>query len=205
MPRIGVSITKQTAFRNSTQEFSNVYYYEDAIGGLPSNAAATAIIDELTAFEKTVHSSLVTFTRGRLWSTGGGAAANDMIAQKALTGTGSTSAVAGLDKERAFLFRIRAGSDGRGNPVYLRKWYHSCGSFGGVSGISQTILENTTGFAQATRDTYVTAMQTIGAVGGGTEPWKICSKGGRFPTAGAGWSAHQFLEHHQLGDQWRNF
>ena len=29
MPIIGVSITKQVAFRDSVQEFSNVYYYNN--------------------------------------------------------------------------------------------------------------------------------------------------------------------------------
>ena len=202
MARIGISITKSVAFRNSTQEFSNVYYYEDAAGSLPDETAAGALIDELTAFEKTVHGSSVTFVRGRLWSQGGSPGSNNMILQKNLSGTGSLTPDSNVDRERAFLFRIRAGSDSRGNPVYLRKWFHACAVFPGMS-LSTTIMANTSSFSQGQRDAGVTAMQTIGAIGGGTEPWKLCSKAGRFPTAGQSWQAHAFLEHHQLGDQWR--
>lgn len=201
MARIGIAITKSTAFRNATQEFSNVYYYE-SIGGLPSLSEANALIDELVAVEKTFHSTAVTFVRGRLWSETGNKATSEMIAQKNLSGTGATPADSSLDKERAWLFRIRAGVDNRGNPVYLRKWFHACGQF--ISGQTLgNVYTNASGWSQAQRDGQVAAMQTIGAIGGGTEDWKLCSKVGRFPTAGAGFQAHEFLEHHQFGDQWR--
>lgn len=205
MARIGISITKTTPFRNSTQDFSNVYYYEDALGGLPSAAAATTLINELVTFEKTVHATVVTFKVGRLWSQGATPAASDMIQQANLSGGGSLAGDASLDRERAFLFKLRAGNDSRGQPVFLRKWYHSCGAFPGVGGSLNTqILANLSGFNQTQRDNMVTNMQTIGAIGGGTEPWKLCSKTGRSPTAGAGWVCHPFLEHHQLGDMWRS-
>lgn len=201
MARIGISITKSFPFRNSTQEFSNVYYYDNALGGT-TQAEAAALIDELTAFEKTIHTSNATFVRGRCWTQGGGPGSNEMIDQHNLSGTGSTTPDTSCDKERAYLFRIRAGVDGRGNPVYLRKWYHCNGSFPGGT-VSSSILANTSGFTQTQRDNMAANMQTIGGIGGGSEPYKICSKNGRFPTAGATWSAHAFLEHHQLGDQWR--
>lgn len=204
MARIGISITKSVPFRNSVQEFSNVYYYENALAGQPSQSEAAALIDEVTATEKTFHSSAVTFVRGRCWSQQGSPGANEMIDQHNLSGTGSTTSDASMDRERAYLFRIRAGSDSRGNPVYLRKWFHAAGTFaGGPSPVAASVQANTAGFTQAQRDAMVNNMQTIGAIGGGSEPWKLCSKGGRFPTAGAGFGAHQFLEHHQLGDQWR--
>jgi hypothetical protein len=201
MPRIGLSLTKSTAFRNSTQEFSNVYYYE--MGTLPSEAEATTIIDNMTALEKTFHGSAVTFVRGRLWSQLGGPSANNMIAQKNLSGTGARASITSLDKERAFLFRLRAGSDSRGQPVYLRKWYHTCGEFVSGAGIATTILANTTAFSTAERNAQVAAMNGIGDAAGSPGTLKLCSKNGRLPTAGEVWSAHQFLEHHQLGDMWR--
>jgi hypothetical protein len=201
MTRIGVAITKQTAFRDSTQEFSNVYYY-DALAGRPDVALSNTIIDLVVAREKTNHSSAVTFLRGKLWHQGATKAETEMISQKNLSGTGARSLLSGMDKERAFLFRIRAGSDSRGNPVYLRKWFHACGEFrsGGSSGGQ---LDNTTGFSQAERDAQVAAMNSIGDVDSSGWNGKICSKNGRFPTAGESWSAHKYLEHRQLGDQWR--
>jgi hypothetical protein len=201
MARIGVSITKSTAFRNSTQEFSNVYYYD--VTALPSAAQADTFIDNLTALEKTFHATTVTFVRGRVWSETGSAATNEMISQKNLSGTGARAGVTSLDKERAFLFRLRAGSDSRGNPVYLRKWFHACGEFVSAAGIGGSVLDNSAGFTTAQRSAQVAAMNAIGGANGSPLSPALVSKAGRFATAGATWDAHQFLEHHQLGDQWR--
>jgi hypothetical protein len=198
---IGLSITKSTAFRNSTQEFSNVYYYDAP--SLYSEADATALIDAMTAYEKTFHSSIVTFVRGRVWTAGGTPASNNMIAQKNLSGTGARTAVSSFDKERAFLFRLRAGVDSRGNPVYFRKWFHACGQFFSSQSVAGTVLDNTTGFDSTNRASMVAAMNQIGSGNGAPGPVTLMAKSGRQPTAGATWEAHPFLEHHQLGDQWR--
>ena len=201
MARIGVSITKSTSFRGATQEFSNVYYYE--MVALPSEAAAATLIDNLVTLEKTFHGVLVTFVRGRCWSQTGSPAGNNMIEQHNLSGTGARAALTQLDKERAYLFRLRAGNDSRGNPVYLRKWYHSCGVFFNGQTVVAGILENTSGFSSGDRSTMVSAMQAIGDANGSAGAPKLCSKGGRLPTVGENWTAHQYLEHHQLGDMWR--
>lgn len=201
MARIGISITKQVSFRNSTQEFSNVYYY-DGLLGLPSVSEAEALIDTAANREKTWHASSVTFIRGRLWSQVGTPSQNNMIAQKNLSGTGARTTAA-YDKERAFLFRLRAGVDTRGNPVYLRKWFHACGEFVAGQTPATSVIDNTTGFTQAQRDAQVAAMNSIGSIGSGGTLGTLCAKGGRQPTTGELWQAHQFLEHHQLGDQWR--
>lgn len=201
MTRVGISITKQVAFRNSTQEFSNVYYY-DGLAGVPSVTDAEALIDQAANREKAWHGTTVTFIRGRLWTQVGSPAQNNMIAQKNLSGTGALTENAQMDKERAFLFRLRAGVDSRGNPVYLRKWYHACANMGGVS-ITAGILTNASGFTQAQRDTIRDTMNSIGAIGSGTTAGVLCAKGGRLPDTGQVWSCHAFLEHHQLGDMWR--
>jgi hypothetical protein len=201
MARIGISITKSVTFRNSVQEFSNVYYY-DGLLAHPDEAAANNLIDELVTKEKAIHATSVTFVRGRLWSQTGDKATNNMISQKLLSGTGTLTPSTNMDKERAWLFRLRAGVDVRGNPVYLRKFFHACA---GIASIAMTagILENTSGFSQSQRDQAVAAMNTIGSCGSGPTQGAICAKNGRLPTAGATWQAHPFLEHHQLGDMWR--
>jgi len=199
--RIGVSITKTTPFRLSNQEFSNVYYYD--VSGLPDSAQSSTIIDNLTALEKTFHGTNVTFVRGRLWSQGATPADSNMIHQKTLSGTGARAATSALDKERAYLFRIRAGVDSRGTPVYLRKWYHACAEFVSGQAIATDKLDNTGGWTQAQRDAQVAAMQAIGNANGSPLSPVLVAKSGRTIPAGNTWSAHQFLEHHQLGDQWR--
>lgn len=201
MVRIGVSITKSTAFRDSTQEFSNVYYFEGT-GSLPSASGADAIIDDIANKEKTMHSTAVSFKVGRVWSHGGSPGSNNMISQKNLTGNGGMTTVNGFDKERAFLLRARAGTDSRGNTVYLRKWYHSCGQLDGGVPVSSSNLDNSTGFSTVDRNAMATkanAVLTSSAGGGG---WELVAKSGRQRTSGA-FEAHKYLEHHQLGDQWR--
>lgn len=201
MARIGVSITKSTAFRNSTQEFSNVYYYD--VNNKPSVAQADTFIDNLTTLEKTFHGANVTFVRGRCWTETGNKATNEMISQKNLSGTGARTAVGSFDKERAFLFRLRAGVDSRGNPVYLRKWYHACGVFFSGQSVSSSILDNSTGFTAPDRASMVAAMNAIGNANGSPELPVLVAKSGRQSGAGNTWEAHPYLEHHQLGDQWR--
>jgi hypothetical protein len=201
VPRIGVSITKSVSFRLGTQEFSNVYYYE--VLSLPSEAEAETFIDNLTTLEKTFHSTAVTFVRGRVWSQMGSPAANNMIKQKNLTGTGARLQTTSLDRERAFLFRLRAGNDSRGNPVYLRKWYHACGEFVNGQTVNASVMQQTVGWTSGERSAQVSAMNAIGDANGSPQTPKLCSKGGRLPTVGEQWSAHNWLEHHQLGDMWR--
>jgi hypothetical protein len=201
MTRIGISITKSCVFRNSVQEFSNVYFY-DGLAGRPGLSAADALIDEVVTKEKTWHSAAVTFVRGRIWEQTNDKATTEMISQKNLSGTGTPATTPNMDAERAFLFRLRAGSDSRGNPVYLRKWYHTIGGFGAVT-IAQGVLENKIGFTGAEKTSLVTKLGNIGSIGSGATLGAICAKSGRLPTAGAQWEAHTFLEHHQLGDMWR--
>ena len=201
MPRIGISITKSVAFRDSVQQFSNVYFYVNT-GSLPDGAGADNLIDEVTALERPRHSTLVSFVIGRVWSQGGSPGTNNMISQKTLTGTGSGGSDPNMDKERAYLFRRRAGTDSRGNPVYLRKWYHVCGSWDSGVAASATIQSNATGFTSGQRTTlagHMTNFNTLTSGGGG---WEICAKSGRQATQPL-WEAHKYLEHHQLGDMWR--
>jgi hypothetical protein len=202
MARIGISITKSTAFRNSTQEFSNVYYFQVAGSSYPTGTQADSLIDELTTLEKGWHSTLVTFVRGRCWKQAGSPSENEMISQKNLSGTGSTSSGT-YDKERAFLVRLRAGNDSRGNPVYLRKWYHSCGNGPGGVVPSGNVLQNTTGFSTTERDNIKNAVNPIRNIGAAIGGWQLCAKSGRDYGVGLEFNAHQFLEHHQFGDQWR--
>lgn len=201
MARIGVSITKSTPFRGGTQEFSNVYYYD--VTGTPTAAQADTFIDNLTALEKTFHSTAVTFVRGRCWTTGGTPATNNMISQKNLSGTGARAIVTSMDKERAFLIRLRAGNDSRGQPVYLRKWFHACGAFYSGQSVNSTQLDNTASLSAGDKTAIESAVSAIGDANGSPLTPTLVAKSGRGPTAGETWKSHNFLEHHQLGDMWR--
>jgi hypothetical protein len=203
MAIIGISITKEVSFRDSIQPFSNMYFYNNGLGGSPDNSAANALIDELVAIEKTFHSTQVEFTFARCWLQALTEIGSTMIHQKSLTGLGATASVSGMDRERAYLFRRRAGQDDRGQPVYLRKWYHSCGVFPGAGTETATnVLMNMTGYTQAARDAMANNVNDISNLATGGGGWNICARSGREPTE-ANWQAHKFLEHHQLGDQWR--
>lgn len=202
MATVGVALTKSTAFRDSTQEFSNVYYFGCGLL-LPDLSEANSLIDALKAIEVPFHSTAVTFLRGRVWSQVGLGPLNNMISQKTLSGTGSTTVATSFDKERAFLFRLRAGNDSRGNPVYLRKWYHSCGAGPGNNPVSTANLENTSSMSTGVQSAMETAVNTIKSVTAGGKTYTLQAKSGRNFDAGVNFQSHKYLEHHQLGDQWR--
>lgn len=199
MAQIGVSITKRTAFRDSTQEFSNVYHY-GSVEPWPTAGQAEGIIDEIVAEEQKWHSTSVEFVYARCWSSGGTTAENNMITEKALAVVGLAATAAYIDRERAFLVMWPAGLDSRGKKVYLRKWYHTCGIFPGVM-MPDGISGNTTGFSEADRGTIATAVDAITRVGN-LEEWGLVAKSGRERDGGPP-IAHRYFEHHQMGDQWR--
>lgn len=204
MPIIGITVTKETAFRSSIQQFSNMYFYNNGVGLPPDAAEAEALLDELVVNEKTFHSNAVEFVYGRVWHQTLLAITSEMIFQKPLAGLGSASGASTLDRERAFLFRWRAGNDSRGQPVYLRKWYHSCGVFpGAVNPLGTGLLANTAGFSGAERTAMEANAQAVANLGGSPGPWDLCAKSGRGISGSVFPTAHPFLEHHQMGDQWR--
>lgn len=203
MSRIGISITKETAFRDNQQEFSNVYYYNNDPGSLPDAAGAEALIDGLVALEKTWHSSVVSFIHARLWSAGGGPAENNMIFEKSLSGAGSGATSTTLDKERAILIQYEAGFDSRGHRVMLRKWYHICGAFPGATGATGTSQQaNTIAIPTADRSVISNTVDDILVRPEAGGNWTLCAKSGRARTS-SNPGCHKYLEHHQLGNQWR--
>ncbi len=194
--RVGISIVKTVLFRGVQQEFSNVYHYE-LLGA--QTGPWEALLDEMKASEINFHSSDVTFKRGAVWSAGGTPAQNAMLFQKTFTGLGGQTTNASHDRERAVLVRWPAGIDSRGKPVYLRKWYHSCGACANVS-FSAGMMQNTAALSTAERTTIANAAAAFDEVGA-TEAWQLCSASGRRTSAPV--EAHKYLEHHQLGDMWR--
>lgn len=197
MALVAFSITKQMAFRDSIQEFSNVYHYDVLV--MPNEAEAINRINELVTFEKSCHANGITYNRGRCWSAGGTVEQNVMIADIFLSGTGALSQSTTMDKERAILCQWPAGLDSRGRQVYLRKWWHACANFGGVS-ITTNHLVQATGFSSGERTTIANKADEITYIGTASE-YELCAASGRNITGNV--AAHPYLEHRQLGDQWR--
>jgi hypothetical protein len=202
--RVGVSIEKATSFRGGVQPFSNVYYYDAPIPETDT-ALWTELVDQLVTKEKALHATTITFVRGRLWRADGTEAENVMIVDKSLSGTGALSASTAMDKERAFLVQISAGFDSKGRPVKLRKWLHCNAGVMGGSAVTNGQLVQTESLVTAQRDAikaFGDDIISIGVGAGGSTECLLTAKSGRDPTGAA--SAHPYLEHHQLGDQWRN-
>lgn len=197
MASYGVSITKKVAFRGADQEFSNVYHYS---GATLSVADATALATAIKAIEVPLHSTDVTFVRYRVWTTGGGQADNQMVAQGNLSGAGTQGVGSSHDRERAVLIRWAAGFDTRGHQVYLRKWFHSGGSCAGVA-FGSTQLQNTGQIATADRTTIANAANALKQVTVSANNYALIAESGRAALGNA--ECHQYLEHHQLGDMWR--
>lgn len=199
MAQITISVTKRVPFRDSVQEFSNVYTY-GSLALHPGESEAINLIDEVVAFEKTIHSTAVSFILGRCWRSGGTQAENVMIAEKTLSGTGATTPLTALDYERAVLLQWPAGLDSLGRPVKLRKWYHTCGQIAGVV-FSNAQLVQTIGLTTTQRDNIADAVHAITRIG--TEVWGLIADSGRERTGDGEPVTHKYLEHHQFGDQWR--
>jgi hypothetical protein len=196
----GVAIQKRCGYRLGTQHFSNQYYYDVNI---PSSNLSDLdlLVDEVVAKEKAVFATAVTFVRGRLWSQVGTPAQNEMLIDKALSGTGALSENSTMDREAAFLVRARAGVDSRGRPVYLRKWFHLLVASLGGGAITAGQLANTSELPAAARsalETFFNSLKTF-TVGGQTAELK--AKSGRAITGAT--QAHRFLESRALGDEWR--
>ncbi len=194
----GFSVLKRMAFRTSTQEFQNVYYYQhDAPLG---SGDADTVLNSIVETEKKLHSSAVSFVYGRVWQAGGTPLTNIMVHQKPLTGTGSFATDAGFDRERAFLVRWPAGKDIRGKPVFLRKWYHSCGWPLGTT-VTDGKKANTDALTDADRQAIADIANEGRVRNTVLQGFTLCAASGRINNGPA--ECHRFLEHHQLGDQWR--
>lgn len=198
MAIFGLSITKTVLFRGVQQPFSNVYHYQ---GTLPDAAQALAIAQFVTAIEKPLHASDVTWTGYKLWSAGGSPTANQMINQGVLSGNGTQTTIGSLDRERAILIRFKNGTDVRGRPVFLRKWFHTCGNCAGVTLSTAGIMQNTAVIPSADRTTIQNAADDLLTIVVNAVTYNLCSKRGINATAPV--ECHNYLEHHQLGDAWR--
>lgn len=194
---LGVSITKSVSFRSVQQEFSNVYHYHSIGGG---QGDASTLIDMIVATEKAFHSGDVSYLRGRAWTAGGTKSENEMIVDKALAGTGAQAISTTMDRERAYLVFWPAGNDSRGHPVYLRKWFHSCGSCVGTTP-SSVMLQNTGQIDSTSRTTIQNKASEFNTYTIGGNAFDLQAKSGRARQGGA--VCHNYLEHHQLGDMWR--
>lgn len=196
MPQAAIAIVKSVTFRGAKQEFSNVYHYRYGVGGA---APALAQVTEIVNIEKDLHSTDVAFDRYAIWTSGGTKEQNQMIAQGTLSGTGNQGTSTFLDRERAVLMQWPAGLSSTGKPVYLRKWFHSCGHFAGIV-ITDAHARNTTAFTEAQRDTMSARANDLRLIGE-VDQFMLVAESGREHT-GAG-RVHKWLEHRQLGDQWR--
>lgn len=202
MGQISVSITKRIAFRDSLQEFSNVYTYGSALPNSEALLTANEIIDDIVASEKKLISASATFVHARMWSSGGTISENQMLYEKDLTGTGTPTAEVTLDRERAILFQWPAGKDSRGRTVYLRKWYHICGISPGGAGIGTSVVANLTGLSTSTKATLAAIGGEFNRVGISAD-WGLIAESGRERDTNDNPIVHPYLEHRQLGDMWR--
>jgi hypothetical protein len=200
MARYGLNVLKRFTYRGGVQHFGNTYYYETPIAA-GDTAALNALADEVVAKEKAMFSTAVTFVQARLWSAGGGPASNNMIVDKALTGTGAAGANTFMPREMAFLVRFRAGNDSRGRPVYLRKWWHLDIAALAGTGITNPELQNTAELAAAKRTALETFADSIKTLSPSGQTATLVAKSGRQIDGAT--TAHRFLEHRQLGDEWR--
>lgn len=207
MAVFALAVTKSVEWRGGTQPFSNVYHYVTQAGEPFDDDAA---IDEVVAAERLVHTTDVTFQTARTWgptsdTAGGGAIqplnpASESVTRviRDLTGTGSRAFDADCYKELAFLCVWPLGRYGtRNRPQYLRKWVHTMSIAGLTDGQKAgSDVIDPAGFAVITD--YIADVRNVGPV----EGYGLSTAAGREPISPG--VMYDYLEHHQLGDQWRS-
>lgn len=202
MPDYGISIEKKVSFRGFQQPFANVYYYRAATVPVTSTAILEAFLDTLVAKEKAIHSSDVSFTRGRVWNTNSGSqSGNQMRVDKTLSGVGACGGDSTMDRERAILVFWDAGLSSTNKPVKLRKWYHVCGKLPNASFFSDASKQNTAKLTSTEKTSLSNALTNLRVITQGVDNFELIAKSGRQATDPM--KIHDYLEHHQLGDQWR--
>jgi hypothetical protein len=164
-------------------------------------ADADNLLDGLVTFEKSIHAADVSFTMGRVWTAGGTPAENDMVLEQALSGVGQRTTATSWDRERAYLIQWPAGQNSIGRPVTLKKWYHTCGPILSSHTVNAGWLQNTVAFTPTERAAIATACNVLFERTPNGHTATLCARSGRDATGPA--EAHAYLEHHQLGDQWR--
>jgi hypothetical protein len=124
-----------------------------------------------------------------------------MRVDKALTGAGALTEVTFMDRERAVLVQTPAGINSRGKPVYLRKWYHVCAA-AGPNSLTNAQIANTAQLSTQQRDYWAGKVNDIQELELLANPVaSMVAQSGRVTTGEP--ACHPYLEHHQLGDQWR--
>lgn len=184
--RVKVSITKDTQFQGRTEEFSNVYTYEDVAN---TENDLNQLVDRVVIGERRVHGNNVRFLRAQVWDVG--LAPNLMRFTKSLTGTGDLPASGSYYKECAILVKwplARRAGLRRTIHRSLRKWIHACAN---VNNFDLSGLNPVGAIADGTPlDNYIDEI---------TQPLpgiRLVAPNGDLPTGPA--VVHPYLEHRQF-------
>lgn len=124
MALYGVSITKNMQWRNTTEDFSNVYHYQ--LATTLDDTALANLVSQLVTAEKLVHTGNVTWKQGRVWLAGGTPAQNVTKLITDLSGTGSLTIGEHMYRELCVLIKFttnRVSSTGR--KITLKKFVHA--------------------------------------------------------------------------------
>lgn len=197
MAVFALSITKRIAYRGGQQEFSNVYHYKTlSVEAFNDNN----VMDDIIGAEREIHSNEVTFVVARTWGpTDGPASASVTRVIRDLSGVGTHTPDPNFPRENAFLVSWPLGRYGsRNRPQFLRKWVHSMTAPGLAPATANNGGVAITTFPSRL-PTYITDVTEADNGVGDVLP--LCSASGKVPI-GPG-VAYRFLEHRELGNQWR--
>lgn len=186
-----VSVLKEIPYRDTTEEFSNVYQYG---GANPPEGDRAAFMSAVANEEKGIMSQLVTFLEARMWEIGGTAAENDSLGIVDLSGTGSLGTVLQMPPEAAVLVQARSSRESiDSRPVYFRKWWHGIGSVGAVN-FSGAQVQNQDPLTTVQKDALVAAFGRLAAITvAGVEYVMQSTNGGvvQLPATAYDWVEHR--------------
>lgn len=192
MAVFAVSIEKGVGWRGAQQPFSNVYHYVTETAE-PFNDGA--VIADLVAAEKLVHSTDVEFLTARTWGpTEQGPLVSKTREIADLDGTGAVSPSPSWYRELALLISWDLGRYGlRNRRQFARKWLHTCTG----TGLPSTAFNGSTAISAVPQNIvdYIGSVRFVGGVN--SDAYTLCTAEGR--TTQAPGQLYPYIEHRQLG------
>lgn len=197
---IEVTTPKRCAYRGSVEGFSNVYIYRLLTSAI-SEEVAQALADEVIENERALHGPSVQHVACNistpLYLNSDVTAFYQFPYDSALPGSAPT-----MDPERAIFIQWPAGRNVKNRPVTLRKWYHPCDVNIEQVTFTSGMQAQQSQITSTLRGILATVAQNLAQIGPGPADFiELVSPTNRERTGPA--VCYPWLEHHELGEQWR--
>lgn len=196
------AVLQKCKYRGSIEAWTNVYIYRVPFVQPPTQENMQQVAQEIYDNHNNILGASVQIQRVSFSTPEYLASDIEVFAQfefdTAMPGTAPT-----MDPERAVLVQWPAGRNTKNRPVYLRKWYHPCNTSTVPATYDSSNMAQQSEIVASQRQQIETYAQNLAQVGPGpADFWELVSPTNRERTGPA--RCYPWLEHHELGEQWRS-